>query len=81
MAKKKQQVPKEETKAQRFRRVVEPRVGKALKAIGLVGSVSGSLYEYDDAQIATIVVALQDAVQKMEKRFQGQGDSTGGFSL
>lgn len=81
MAKKKTQIPKEETPRQRFKRVVEPRVGRALKAIGLIGSVSGSAYTYADSDIATIVTALREAISKMERRFAGEGDSTGGFSL
>ena len=40
MAGKKVTIPKDEKPAARFKRVVEPRVGKAVKAIGLIGSVS-----------------------------------------
>lgn len=81
MAKKKQEVPKEETKAARFRRVIEPRVRKALKAIRLVGSVTGSTYEYDAEQIAHITAVLQDAVSKAVSGLEGKSDSRDGFSL
>ena len=66
---------------QRFKRVVEPRVGKAMKAISLVGSVSGSAYEYTNDDIVVIMSALQEAVNKVEQRFAGKGDTTSGFSL
>ena len=81
MSKNKRETPKEETKAQRFRRVIEPRVGKALKAIRLVGSVTGSSYECDTAQIAAISSALEDAVTKATDRLSGKGGASGGFTL
>jgi len=81
MAKKKTKVPENETPAQCFKRVVEPRVGKALKSIGLVGSVTGSAYRNTPEQVATIIAALKDAVDKVEQRFAGRGDTTSGFSL
>jgi len=81
MAKKKQEIPKEETKAQCFRRVVSPRVSKALKAIRLVGSVTGSSYEYDKEQIAHISAVLRAAVDKAIAGLEGKSDSRDGFSL
>lgn len=81
MAKGKKQIPKEENPTQRFKRVVEPRVGKALKSIGLVGSVTGTAYKYSDKDIADIMAALQDAVDKVGQRFAGKGDTASGFSL
>lgn len=81
MAKKQETPPKEETKAQRFRRVISPRVNKAIKAISLVGSVKGSTYEYDEKQIAQISTALTDAVDKAMSSLEGKGDSAGGFSF
>lgn len=81
MAKRKTKVPENETPTQCFKRVVEPRVGKALKAIGLVGSVTGSAYKSNPEQVATIITALKDAIDKVEQRFAGKGDTTSGFSL
>lgn len=81
MAKRKSQVPKEETAAQRFKRVIEPRVGKALKAIRLVGSVSGSTYSYTERDVANIVTALRDAVDGVEQRFSSKAPTTDGFTL
>lgn len=81
MAKGKSKIPENETPAQCFKRIVEPRVGKALKAIGLVGSVTGQSYKATDAQHALIVTALRDAVDKVEQRFAGKGDKAAGFKL
>jgi len=81
MAKKKTSVPTEETPAQRFKRVIEPRVGKALKAIRLVGSVTGSPYKYTEEDVANITSALMTEVEKTSQRLKGTGDKTSGFSL
>lgn len=81
MAKKKQETPKEETKAQRFRRVMESRVSKALKAIRLVGSVRGSSYEYDEKQLAQVDMALQSAVEKCMASLIGEEDARDTISL
>lgn len=81
MAKKESKIPKDEKPTQRFKRVVEPRVGKALKAIGLVGSVSGSAYKCTPEQIAAINAALTEAVEKTVNKLSGVGDTASGFSL
>lgn len=81
MPRKKSTIPKDETPAQRFKRVIEPRVGKALKTIGLIGSVSGSTYKSTDEQIAVIEAALTDAVEKAMQRLSGTGDKASGFKL
>ena len=81
MAKRKTTVPDNETPAQAFVRVVEPRVGKAIKAISLVGSVVGSAYKAKDEQHAQIVTALKEAVERVEQRFAGKGDKASGFKL
>jgi len=81
MAKGKTTVPKDEKPAARFRRVVEPRVGKALKAIGLVGSVTGAAYKYSEEDVHSISLALKDAVDKAIQRLLGQGDVASGFKL
>lgn len=81
MAKRKTKIPANETPTQRFKRVVEPRVGKALKAIGLIGSVQGSAYKCTAEQIAEISTALTDAVEKATMKLSGQGDTASGFSL
>jgi len=81
MAKRKTTVPENETPTQCFKRVVEPRVGKAIKAIDLVGSVTGSAYKAKDEQYAQILTALREAIDRVEQRFAGKGDKASGFSL
>lgn len=81
MAKRKSVVPDNEKPAARFKRVVEPRVGKAIKAITLVGSVTGSAYKYTPDDIVVIQTALEDAVEKAIKRLSGVGDTSSGFKL
>lgn len=81
MGKTRKKPPQGETKAQRFRRVVEPRVGKALKAIRLVGNVKGSAYACDDSQIARIEGTLQEAVNHAVENLHDRADSADRFSL
>jgi len=57
-------------KRRKFRRLAESRTSKALEAIERVGNLSNrQLYEWDDAEIAKIVQALNDAVAEVESRF------------
>lgn len=81
MAKRKSKIPENETPVQCFKRVVEPRVGKALKSIGLVGSVTGTAYKYTDDDVATIGAALLNAVEKAMQRLKGTGGKASGFRL
>lgn len=81
MAKKKSTVPENETKQAKFKRVVIPRVNKALRAIELVGNQSGSAYAYTDKDIDVIVDALTDAVSAVEARYKGKGKADAGFKL
>lgn len=81
MAKGKKQVPKDESKKAKFKRLVEPRVSKAIKSIALIGNCAGSAYEYTENDVADIMAALQASVEKLQKTFESKGVSTGGFSL
>ena len=65
-----QTIPKEETKADRFVRVVTLRVKKAMKAIRTVGFCAGATYEYTPKQSEQIVTALLRSVQTLAKRFE-----------
>jgi len=71
----------EESKSDRFKRVVTPRVNKALKAISLVGNQSGAAYEYTPKEIITIVTALTAAVRAVQDQFNAQGKADAGFKL
>jgi len=81
MSKRKKNVPKDETKRDKFKRIIEPRVRKALKAIGLIGNCSGSAYEYSQEDVAQIMVALTAAMGTMESSFQSKGKQTIDFDL
>lgn len=62
-------IPKDESKADRFVRVVTPRIVKAVKSISVVGYCAGSTYEYTPKQIQQIVDVLLDAVEGVNKKF------------
>lgn len=85
MAKKKarvrQSIPIDETKSARFKRVVTPRVNKALKAIKVVGYCSGSTYEYTPDQVEAIIVALNEAVIKTGSKFAEKSDTEAVFDF
>jgi hypothetical protein len=58
-----------ETKAERFRRLAEPRVSRALKAIALVGNLGDrSNYELTDAEAAAICRALRSELDQAASR-------------
>jgi len=64
-----QKIPENETKADRFVRVVTPRVAKAVKAIRTIGFCAGSMYEYNDEQVIQILKALDTACGTLRKHF------------
>ena len=74
-----QVIPKDESKADRFVRVVTPRVGKAIKAINLIGFCAGSTYEYTGKQTGQIVNALMVAVQSLTNQFEKKAEKSEGF--
>lgn len=78
---KKADVGKPETDAEKFVRLAEQRMGNALKYIGLVGNLAGPGYDKTDAQTEQIVTALQDAVDKVKDRFGGKTLAASGFRL
>ena len=56
---------------ERFIRLAEARVSKAMKSIRVVGNLSNrSNYEYSDADVRKIVKALQSELSALEARFQ-----------
>ena len=68
-------VPKDESKADKFERVVVPRVIKAEKAIRLIGNCAVSSYSYEAPQIeqikGTLLVALTEVINKFSSTKQG----------
>jgi len=75
------QIPKDETNAARFLRVVTPRVNKAIKAIKVVGYCAASNYEYTDKQVFEIIDALTNATTALDDRFAKKQDKQAGFGF
>jgi menaquinone-dependent protoporphyrinogen IX oxidase len=72
-----------ETKAEKFKRLAEARVSKALSAIAVIGGLASKTnYDYTDEQVAKIIGALNAEIEVLGKRF-AKPDSVakGGFSL
>lgn len=65
--------PSNETKKQRFSRVVTPRVRKAVEAIKLIGNCAGPSYEYTEDQVTKIQTLLEEAFNGMLAKFGGEG--------
>jgi hypothetical protein len=71
-----------ETKQQRFVRLANHRVTRALKLMGHIRNLStrGS-YEYTPDQAAKIVHALKTSVAIVEEAFAGRAEQAQGFSV
>jgi len=70
-----------ENKHDKFKRVVTPRVNKALKAIKLVGNQAGAAYAPAKEDIMNIIMALHGAVDEVEKMYVLKGTAKGSFTL
>ena len=71
----------EETPAQRFVRLANPRVNRALKAVRIVGNLSSPAYHYTPEQVSEIIAVLREAVDTTEKKFTKQKPEPKQFSL
>lgn len=71
----------DETKADKFRRLGQQRVTKAVKAITVIGNLSGAGYEYTETQIAAIKDALSFAVSNTLARFQPKQKKEAGLVI
>lgn len=80
-ARHRQEIPVDESKADRFTRVVIPRVDKAIKSIKIIGYCASSTYKYTPQQIAKIVSTLQDAINAIDDKFAKRTDKAGEFSF
>ena len=69
VAKKAVAAPAGETREQKFTRLAIPRVTKALKAIDLIGNLSGGNYAYDDAKVEQIFGALKRKLNDTQAKF------------
>lgn len=66
----KSSVPENETKRQRFVRVISLRLPRALSAVNRLGGLSSTNYEFSDDDVAKIKAALEGAVSGVVDRFQ-----------
>jgi hypothetical protein len=66
-------VPKDETKADKFRRLANQRLRKAIKEIEAIGKLAAVSYESTPDQIGKIVAALNAAVTRVDKAFTAGG--------
>lgn len=58
-----------ESKAERFVRLAEPRVSRACKAISLIGHLAASSYEYTDKQVEAMFGAMQQELDAQKAKF------------
>ena len=74
-------IPKDESKADRFVRVVTPRVGKAVKAIDLIGFCGGAAYEHTSKQVEEITAALYGAIKRVVDKLAAKTEKGEGFAF
>ena len=60
---------KKENKQDKFKRVVTPRIQKAIKAIHLIGNCASSGYDFTEADREQIGDALVTAVSEVMSKF------------
>lgn len=60
---------KNESKQDKFIRVAEPRVSRAVKSISLLGNLAGSGYEYTEGQVEAMFAAVQEAADSAKAQF------------
>ena len=80
-ARKPSNIPADESKADRFIRVVSPRVKKAVKAINQIGQCAGGTYENTDAQADQIMEALGTALTTTDAKFRAKPAEEKGFEF
>ena len=63
----------------KFRDLGASRTNKAIEAIARIGNLSNrQLYEWEDAELKKIIIALRDAVSDVESKFASPKGKTGG---
>lgn len=58
-----------ETKSQKFQRLKDARLPKAVKAIELLENLNGSAYEYTDQEAKDMVAELEAAILSVKEAF------------
>lgn len=59
-----------ESKAERFVRLAEPRVSRACKAISLIGNFATGDYEYTEQQVDAMFAAMQEALVTARAKYR-----------
>lgn len=72
---------KTETKSEKFVRLAQARVSKAVKAVYNIGNLGGTGYESTQEQRDKIVKALLDSVETVRVRLNKETTKPTGFSL
>lgn len=67
------------TRQEALVRLASKRVGKALKALDLVGNLAA--YKPTEAQVKSIMTALDARLQELDGRFKGTTKQAAGFKL
>ena len=62
-----------ESKAERFVRLAEPRVSRACKAISLIGNFATGDYEYTAKQGQSMFAAMQEELDAQKAKFTKKG--------
>lgn len=70
MEKRISKVPENESKNERFKRVVGDRVNKAVKVIERVGNCAGAGYEYTPEEAEAVITALESAVADVKNKYK-----------
>jgi len=81
MAKATNRTEKPENKRDKFLRLVNPRVNRAVHSIGLIGNCASSAYEFSEADVAKVIAAINAATQTLAERFAGKTSIAGGFKI
>lgn len=63
-------INKDESKADKFKRVAEPRVTRACKGVNLLGNLAASRYEYRDEQVNAMFAAVQYELDTAREKFR-----------
>ena len=58
-----------ESKAERFVRLAEPRVNRACKAISMIVHLAASSYEYTEKQVEAMFDAMQQELNTQKAKF------------
>ncbi|GEM_PF-607570 len=59
-----------ESKEDKFKRLVEPRVSSTLHKIKIIGNLASNQYAFTADQVEKIMTSLRTAVDEVEQKFQ-----------